>query len=419
MPEETDKYIRIPVAECDITATIDISKEEGIKALYCGKDKKIATYLFLKEKGWTMAKAKKWVKEHKEDKDMKNKETFWCECLDCGHKFESEEHCNEVKCPECGGKCRRVERPGPGQKSAHDAEPRGAIGPHKTATSDKAWDGPKNEKNLKADGDAAYYRKAFGWVDPDKDAETKAAYRFIHHEVSGDGNIGAANIKGCQTGIGVLNGARGGTTIPSEDRKGVWNHLAGHIKDADLEPAPLRSFIQGKEERSYQVEMRIDDGDKPKIKGHAAVFDKLSVSIMGFREKVSPGAFAKSIQKSDIRALWNHNPDYVLGRKKSGTLSLEEDKKGLAIEISPPDTQWARDLMETIKRGDVDQMSFAFQVVRDSWDESGKENVRTLEEVELFDVSPVTYPAYPQTDVKVRSAFEKAGRGAERAEGGD
>jgi len=169
-----------------------------------------------------------------------------------------------------------------------------------------------------------------------------------------------------------------------------------------------------REERSYKVEMRVEGGDEPKIRGHAAVFNKLSVDLMGFKEKVAPGAFIQSIENSDIRALWNHNPDYVLGRNKSGTLSLEEDKKGLAIEISPPDTQWARDLMETIKRGDVDQMSFAFQVKKDSWDETGKESVRTLEEVELFDVSPVTYPAYPQTDVKVRSAFENAGLDSEK-----
>jgi len=260
MPEETEKYIRIPIAECDITATIVIAEDEGIKALYCGKDKKIATYLFQKDKGWTMAKAKKWIKNHKEKKDMDKKE-----------------------------------------------------------------------------------------------------------------------------------------------------------QDADLEPAPLKSFIEGKEERSYQVEMRVEDGDEPKIRGHAAVFNKLSLPLMGFKEKVSPGAFIKSIEKSDIRALWNHNPDYVLGRNKSGTLVLEEDNRGLAIEISPPDTQWAHDLMETIKRGDVDQMSFAFQTIRDSWENEGEKNaVRTLEEVELYDVSPVTYPAYPQTDVKVRSVFEKVGLDAER-----
>jgi len=196
--------------------------------------------------------------------------------------------------------------------------------------------------------------------------------------------------------------------------KEIWTEEAArkHCKDHDgtFEAAKEdKTMEKGREERAYKVEMRVEDGDEPKITGHAAVFSKLSVDLMGFREKVAPGAFAGSIEKSDIRALWNHNPDYVLGRNKSGTLHLEEDKKGLAIEISPPDTQWARDLMETIKRGDVDQMSFAFQVVKDSWDESGKEKIRTLEEVELFDVSPVTYPAYPQTDVKVRSVLEEAG----------
>lgn len=176
-----------------------------------------------------------------------------------------------------------------------------------------------------------------------------------------------------------------------------------------------KNMTKEKEIRSYQVELRVDDGDKPKITGHAAVFDKLSVNLMGFREKVAHGAFVKTIAKSDIRALWNHNPDYVLGRNKSQTLRLEEDKKGLSIEIDPPDTQYARDFSETIKRGDVDQMSFAFIVIRDSWEHQGsKDSVRTLEEVELFDVSPVTYPAYPQTDVKVRSVFENAGLDGER-----
>ena len=166
----------------------------------------------------------------------------------------------------------------------------------------------------------------------------------------------------------------------------------------------------GQEIRSLpvQTEWRVsrDEGEPVKIKGHAAVFDKLSDPIMGFREKIAPGAFRKSIRrKADVRALWNHNPDYVLGRTKSGTLRLKEDDIGLAIEIQPPDTQWANDLVTTIERGDVDQMSFGFVVVKEEWteDHKKKETVRTLEEVDLFDVSPVTFPAYPQTDVAVRA----------------
>ncbi|AQU06100.1 HK97 family phage prohead protease [Dehalococcoides mccartyi] len=162
--------------------------------------------------------------------------------------------------------------------------------------------------------------------------------------------------------------------------------------------------------RSYDVtELRAeaDSEGTPKIKGHAAVFNKQSVALVGFREQILPGAFAKTITKSDIRALWNHDPNYVLGRNKSDTLRLVEDEKGLSIEIDPPDTQWARDLMVSIKRGDVSQMSFGFHVIKDHWDNDN--SLRTLVEVELFDVSPVTYPAYPQTDVSVRSALTEAG----------
>src|SRR5262247_3217444 len=94
-------------------------------------------------------------------------------------------------------------------------EERSAIPSHTTATSDAAWDGPANEARLSNDAGRATYRRAYAWVDPDKDPDTKAAYRFIHHEVSGDGAVGAASTSACSTGIGVLNGGRGGTTIPS------------------------------------------------------------------------------------------------------------------------------------------------------------------------------------------------------------
>ena len=166
----------------------------------------------------------------------------------------------------------------------------------------------------------------------------------------------------------------------------------------------------GNEIRSLpiQTEWRVmrGEGEPVKIAGHAAVFDQLSDPIMGFREKIAPGAFRKSIRrKDDVRALWNHDPNYVLGRTKSGTLRLKEDNIGLAIEIQPPDTQWANDLVTTIERGDVDQMSFGFVVIKEEWNEDHKkgETTRTLEEVDLFDVSPVTVPAYPQTNVAVRA----------------
>lgn len=156
-------------------------------------------------------------------------------------------------------------------------------------------------------------------------------------------------------------------------------------------------------------ELRADDGENPKINGHAAVFNRLSEPIFGmYREKINPGAFSKTIKEADVRALFNHNPDYVLGRmrgRKTDTLELREDSSGLAFEIDPPDTGYARDLMVSIKRGDIDQASFGFITIKDSWErkEDKELDVRTLHEVQLFDVSPVTYPAYTQTDVMARA----------------
>lgn len=160
------------------------------------------------------------------------------------------------------------------------------------------------------------------------------------------------------------------------------------------------------ERRSMEVrELRMDE-EARKIEGYASVFNE-ETDIGGmFREVVRPGAFGRAIkEKQDVRALWNHNPDHIIGRTKAGTLSLQEDKKGLRISIDPPDTQFARDLMESIRRGDVDQMSFAFRAVEEQWTErKGEPSLRELVDLDLYDVSPVTYPAYEGTQVGLRSA---------------
>ena len=154
---------------------------------------------------------------------------------------------------------------------------------------------------------------------------------------------------------------------------------------------------------TFKIETREDDGP-PVLQGHAAVFNE-ETSIMGFNERIAPGAFKDSIKTDDVRALFNHDPNHVLGRNKAGTLELREDKHGLAIKVTPPDTQFARDLMTSIKRGDIDQMSFGFQTVAEEWREGkdGEPDLRTLKEVRLFDISPVTFPAYEGTAVAVRS----------------
>ena len=153
-----------------------------------------------------------------------------------------------------------------------------------------------------------------------------------------------------------------------------------------------------------RIETRDSDGDKPaKLIGHAAIFNKLSDDLGGFKERIAPGAFADSLG-NDVRALFNHNPDLILGRTKAGTLALEEDKRGLRVEIDPPDTQVARDLMESVKRGDISQMSFGFFTLDDDFERKRDGTIiRTLKKVDLFDVSPVTFPAYPQTKIAMRS----------------
>src|SRR5574344_2194519 len=149
--------------------------------------------------------------------------------------------------------------------------------------------------------------------------------------------------------------------------------------------------------------------NEPCIEGYASVFDSWSEELGGidpFREKVVKGAFAQTIQEDDIRALFNHDPNYVLGRNKSGTLTLQEDEKGLLVRIIPPKTQWARDLLVSINRGDITQMSFGFTVELDRWSYENGVDVRELLKVKLFDVSPVTYPAYSETECGIRSQKE-------------
>lgn len=144
-------------------------------------------------------------------------------------------------------------------------------------------------------------------------------------------------------------------------------------------------------------------GDAPMFRGHAAVFDSESEDLGGFVETIARGAFRRALAADpDVRALFNHDSNYVLGRTTNGTLRLAEDPRGLVAEFDAPDTQYARDLRELVKRGDVNQMSFAFTVARDDWQErsDGTIHRRVLEVDRLYDVSLVTTPAYPETSAE-------------------
>lgn len=174
-------------------------------------------------------------------------------------------------------------------------------------------------------------------------------------------------------------------------------------------------------ERRYtleRVELRTAENEPAKVRGYAAVFEKESDDLgygnTELREVVSRGAF-DAVLNDDVRALFNHDPNFILARSKGGvgTLKIGADDVGLWYEFEPPTTNAGRDLVESMKRGDVDQSSFAFSVAKDGvrWEETtegGRTFVRrTILKIErLFDVSPVTYPAYPDATVALRSLEE-------------
>jgi hypothetical protein len=156
------------------------------------------------------------------------------------------------------------------------------------------------------------------------------------------------------------------------------------------------------ERRALQGGIRAITEGKLAIEAHASVFNSLSADLGGFREIVRPGAFA-SVLGQDVRALWNHDPNIVLGRTKAGTLHLQQDAEGLLYRVDLPETQAARDLVVSIQRGDIDGSSFGFQVGQDEWINTPDGVVREIRSFSaLYDVSPVTYPAYPAaSDVQV------------------
>lgn len=163
---------------------------------------------------------------------------------------------------------------------------------------------------------------------------------------------------------------------------------------------------------SHRVELRAEGDGPPRISGYAATFyraDDPGTQYQLWRgayERVMPGAFDETLKRDDIRGLFNHDPASVLGRIKAGTMTLTVDDVGLRYDIEPADTGLYRDVAEMIRRGDVDGSSFGFSIVgEDVWyrDENDNE-IRELRNVKLFDVGPVTFPAYAASTSEARSA---------------
>lgn len=152
------------------------------------------------------------------------------------------------------------------------------------------------------------------------------------------------------------------------------------------------------------VERRAAD-QMPTLRGYAAVFNEPSVELWGFYEIILPGAFTESIAAGDeVKALWNHDANWVMAASGNGTLRMREDARGLAVEFEPVDTPIMRGFVASIERGDVNKMSFAMKVVEDKWGIDGtNRDVRKVVKAKLYDVAPVAYPAYPQTEIGLRS----------------
>jgi len=218
-----------------------------------------------------------------------------------------------------------------------------AIGSHSTATTDVAWDAAANRARLKNDGSKSYYRSMFAWVDPDGDQETKSAYKFPHHMVSGDGKVGAANTRAASAGIAVLNGGRGGADIPDSDRKGVYAHLAKHIRDAGKEPPELKdweydpataelethSMLMNESKDLVQYaglfHLKEIDAQDGSFSGHAAVFGNIDLQ----NDRIRRGAFADSIAESGGR--WPILMGHITSRIVGFSTGADEDAHGLYV----------------------------------------------------------------------------------------
>lgn len=207
--------------------------------------------------------------------------------------------------------------------------------------------------------------------------------------------------QGIHARIGKLkNDPQGGTVIQSyyfDKYKFSMEEAQKWVKDHKKSARDIERRCT-----EHTVTMRFDSGQPPRMVGYAAVFNKRTTLWDGFDEQVAPGAFASAIKSSDVYALWNHNASDVLGNTGSGTLFLSEDDTGLRYEVIPPDTNLGRDLQVLIKRGDIRKSSFGFSIVDEDIQHEGRKIIRTIKDVKLFDVSPVTYPAYKETTVNVR-----------------
>ena len=236
----------------------------------------------------------------------------------------------------------------------------------------------------------------------------KMAPWFARHKVDGQAPQNKDSSDPGYPGAGLVAWLLWGGNADFDDAAQDWAQR--QIDKLDNETNKARSKMKKTERRTFTVrdiEARQAEDGTMRMAGYAAVFNEASVPLP-FIEKIAPGAFRKTLSETpDVRLLVNHE-GLPMARTKNGTMRLSEDEKGLFFEAELANTQEARDLYTLVERGDVDQMSFAFRVIRQNWSKDRSE--RTLTEVSLSDgdVSIVTYPAYTATSVEARELIKRA-----------
>lgn len=166
------------------------------------------------------------------------------------------------------------------------------------------------------------------------------------------------------------------------------------------------SYEQRASNESLSAEERAEGDSKMTIRGYAAVFNRPSSDLGGFKEVIDPAAF-DNVLDNDVRAAFNHEPSMILGRSSAGTLRIGVDGTGLHYEVDLPNNTLGRDVYESVKRGDIKESSFKFTVMDDEWRDTDDGVVRTIKQVgRLIDVAPVSFPAYPDATVAARSLEE-------------
>lgn len=235
----------------------------------------------------------------------------------------------------------------------------------------------------------------------------KMAPWFARHKVDGQAPKNSNPSDPEYPGAGLVAWLLWGGDADFSDRAQTWAQRKIDALDAEADSRRKMKKIERRTFTIKNVEARQAEDGTMRLSGYAAVFNDDSVPLP-FIERIAPGAFRKTLTETpDVRLLINHE-GLPLARTKNGTLRLTEDTAGLYMDADLPDTQAARDLYTLVERGDVDQMSFAFRVIRQKWNEGRTE--RTLTEVSLADgdVSVVTYPAYPTTTVEARAHLQEA-----------